>query len=225
MAVLLPLFPLGHVLLPGSPLPLRVFEERYRQLMQDVAGDGGDRRFGVVALSAGLEVRSALTAGEQEFARIGTVAEIMEAQLTADGAGALVAVGSQRFRINRIIDAGKLYLQADVDYLDEPVGELPDTLPDSARALAIEYARLLSRLTGVQPETEPYPSDPAVLSYRIALEAPLDPADRQVLLEQETAAERLHRLVRLLRREVVLLRQTRTIAVAPSVLFAALRAH
>jgi Lon protease-like protein len=225
MAALLPLFPLGHVLLPGSPLPLRVFEERYRELLKDVAGAGGDRRFGVVALVAGLEVQSALTAGDQEFAQVGTVAEIMEAQLNAEGFGALVAVGSRRFRITKLVDTGKLYLQAEVDYLDEPQGELPDTLPDSARALAIEYSRLLARLTGVEPETEPYPTDAALLSYRIALEAPLDPADRQVLLEQETAAQRLHHLVRLLRREVVLLRRTRTIAVAPSVLHAALRGN
>lgn len=223
MAALLPLFPLGHVLLPGSPLPLRVFEERYRELMKDVAGPGGTRQFGVVALSAGLEVESALTVGEQEFARVGTVAEIMEAQLNADGYGALVAVGSRRFRITELVATGTLYLQARVEYLDEPAGELPETLPDSARALAVEYARLLSRLTGVEADTDPYPNDAALLSYRIALEAPLDPSDRQVLLEQPTAADRLQRLVRLLRREVVLLRRTRSIAVAPSVLYAALR--
>ncbi len=225
MAALLPLFPLGTVLLPGSPLPLRVFEERYRQMMQDVVGAGGSRKFGVVALSAGLEVRSALVAGDQEFAQVGTVAEVMEAQVNADGFGALVAVGSRRFRIKQLVDTGKLYLQAQVDYLDEPAGDLPDTLPDSARALAIEYSRLLTRLTGVEPETEPYPNDPALLSYRIAVEAPLDPADRQVLLEQETATQRLHQLVRLLRREVVLLRRTRTIAVPPSVLHAAVRGN
>ncbi len=223
MAAPLPLFPLGHVLLPGSPLPLRVFEERYRQLMRDVVGADGERRFGVVALTAGLEVASALSVGDQEFAQVGTVAEIMEAQLNPDGFGALVAVGSRRFRITEFVDTGKLYLQANVEYLDEPAGVMPDTLPDSARALAIEYTRLLARLTGTDPETELYPDDPALLSYRIALEAPLDPGDRQLLLEQETAAERLHQLVRLLRREVVLVRQTRTIAVAPSVLYAALR--
>jgi len=223
MADLLPLFPLGHVLLPGSPLPLRIFEPRYRDLLDDVSRPGGANRFGVLALSAGLEVDTDLVEQRNQFAQIGTVAEILETQQAADGTWALVAVGSQRFRIVRVVDADTRYLQAEVDYLEEPVGELPDTLADSARALAIEYLRLASRLTGIAAEPVAYPSDAVTLSYRIAMEAPLDPADRQELLEEPTAARRLHRLVRLLRREVVLLRKTGTIAVAPGVLQAALR--
>lgn len=222
MAEVLPLFPLGHVLLPGAPLPLRIFEPRYRALLADVGAPGARNAFGVVALTAGIEVRSALVEEHTEFAAVGTVAEIMEVQQSPDGTAALLAVGSRRFRVGPLV-AGKPYVRAEVEYLDEPVGELPETLPDSARALSAEYLRLLARLTSSGEGPEPYPHDPVALSYRIALEAPLDPVDQQSLLAEPTATGRLNRLVRILRREVVLLRETRSVAVAPAVLNATLR--
>jgi Lon protease-like protein len=222
VAEVLPLFPLGHVLLPGAGLPLRVFEPRYRALLSDVIAPGGRNAFGVVGLTAGLEVDSALLEQHPEFAEIGTVAEIMDVQPAPDGTSALLAVGSRRFRIERVL-TGKPYLQAEVEYLDEPVGNLPDALPESARALSAEYLRLLARLTDSAAEPEPYPNDPVALSYRITMEAPLAPADQQSLLAELTATGRLHRLVRILRREVVLVRRTRSVAIAPGLLNATLR--
>jgi len=222
----LPLFPLGHVLLPGAGLPLRVFEPRYRALLADVTAPGGRNAFGVVALTAGLEVDSPLVEQHPEFAEVGTVAEIMDVQPAPDGTSALLAVGSRRFRIVRVLDpasAGTPYVQAEVDYLDEPVGDLPDALPESARALSAEYLRLLARLTDSDTEPEPYPNDPVALSYRITMEAPLAPGDQQSLLTELTATGRLHRLVRILRREVVLVRRTRSVAIAPGLLNATLR--
>ena len=218
----LPLFPLGHVLLPGAGLPLRIFEPRYRALLADVTAPGGSNAFGVVALTAGVEVESALIAQRPEFAEIGTLAEIMEVEQAPDGTAAVLAVGSRRFRVRALID-GLPYVQAEVEYLDEPVGDLPESLPDSARALSAEYRRLLARLTNSTAEPEPYPHDPVALSYRIAMEAPLAPADQQSVLAELTATGRLHRLVGVLRREVVLVRRTRSVAVAPGVLNATLR--
>jgi Lon protease-like protein len=219
---MLPLFPLGHVLLPGAGLPLRIFEPRYRELLADVTAPGGRNAFGVVALVAGLEVNTALVDGRTEFAEIGTVAEIIETSPAPDGTIAVLTVGSRRFRVGRLLD-GKAYVRAEVDYLDEPAGELPEALPDAARALALEYLRLLGRLTGAAATPDPYPTDPVALSYRIAAEAPLAPADAQSLLAELTAAGRLLRLVRVLRREVVLLRRTRTVAVRPGMLAGILR--
>jgi uncharacterized protein len=222
VAEVLPLFPLGHVLLPGAGLPLRIFEPRYRALLADVTSPGSRNGFGVVALTAGIEVNSVLVDQQPEFADVGTVAEIMDVQPAPDGTSALLAVGSRRFRVGALID-GKPYLQAEVEYLEEPVGELPDALPDAACALSSEYLRLLARLTNSTAQPDPYPHDPVVLSYRIAMEAPLAPVDQQSLLAELTAAGRLHRLVRILRREVVLVRSTRSVAVAPGVLNATLR--
>jgi Lon protease-like protein len=225
---LLPLFPLGHVLMPGCPLPLRVFEPRYRRLLADVTGEGGPRRFGVPTLLGGPEVDTGFDEAAPRLAEIGTVAEILEMDPQSDGTIVVLTGGSSRFRIQRIVDTTAPYLEAEVSYLDEVTGDLPDTLPDQARALAGEYARLIASLTGEEIEgdgrvgRDPYPSDPILLSYRLATEAPLSQRDHQDLLEDDTATSRLLRVQRVLRREVVLLRHTRSIAVSPAVLRVAL---
>jgi hypothetical protein len=222
VADILPLFPLGRVLLPGAPLPLRIFEPRYRALLADVTTPGAGNCFGVVALTAGIEVDTALVRPSTRLAPVGTVAEILEVQPGRDGTATLLAVGSRRFRLGAAV-TGEPYLQAEVEYLDELTGPMPETAPDSARALALEYLRLCSELTGAEVVPDPYPRDPVALSYRIAQEAPLDPADLQSLLAEPTAAARLARLIRTLRREVVLLRRTRSIAVGPGELDLAVR--
>ena len=55
--ITLPIFPLGTVLFPGARLPLRIFEPRYRTLIEDVLErTDGAREFGVVAIRSGVEV-------------------------------------------------------------------------------------------------------------------------------------------------------------------------
>ena len=55
MSETLPLFPLGTVLFPGLLLPLHIFEDRYRQLVRDLADGPEPRRFGVIAIRHGRE--------------------------------------------------------------------------------------------------------------------------------------------------------------------------
>lgn len=217
--VMVALFPLDHVLMPGCGLPLRIFEPRYRQLLADVTGPDGDRRFGVVSLLEGREVRTPGTVdAPARTATIGTMAEILEIEPFSDGTSAVLTVGSSRFEIESLPDSPAPYLTAQVRMLDEPLGDVPDGLPESARASALAYAELLARLTQVDAELEPYPRDPIALSYRLATDAPLPRADRQALLELNSAGDRLRALARILRRELILLRETRTIAVSPAVL-------
>ncbi|MGH8860274.1 MAG: LON peptidase substrate-binding domain-containing protein [Jatrophihabitantaceae bacterium] len=220
---LLPLFPLGHVLMPGCPLPLRVFEPRYRRLLADVTGEDGPRRFGVPTLLAGPEVDSGFDDAAPRLADIGTVAEILEMHPQPDGTVNLLTGGSSRFRIERIVETTAPYLEAEVSYLDELTGQLPEALPDQARALAVEYKRLIGVANGEEDDPrQQYPTDPILLSYRLATESPLSQHDHQDLLEDDTATSRLLRVQRVLRREVVLLRRTRSIAVSPAVLRAVL---
>lgn len=229
-AELLPLFPLSQPLLPKAALPLHIFEARYIDLLAAVTGDDGDNRFGVVALSAGSEVANPLVDQIARFADIGTVAEIVRiepAEPESPGRSAnVLALGRRRFRIRRIVDGATPYLRAEVDYLREAVGAVPDGLPDAARALVAEYTDLLLQLTGAELDGRPrrYPKDPVALSYRLAAEAALLPSEKQELLVAHSAADRLQLLVRLLRREITLVRRTRSVAVAPAILQAALRA-
>ncbi|MCW2495508.1 LON peptidase substrate-binding domain-containing protein [Jatrophihabitans sp.] len=217
--VVIPLFPLDHVLMPGIGLPLRIFEPRYRELLADVTGEGGDRRFGVVSVIEGSEVGNVALVGDApSTATVGTIAEILEVEPFTDGTSAVLTVGSSRFVVEEEADLGKPYLMARVRMLDEPIGVVPPGLAESARASAMAYNQLIARLTRREAEIEPYPRDPVSLSYRLANDAPLPRADRQRLLEIESADERLRSLARILGRELILLRETRSIAVSPAVL-------
>jgi hypothetical protein len=219
VAELIALFPLSHVLLPGMPLPLHIFEQRYRDLLSDTAEAPGGARFGVVALRSGTEAMSPHVDGADtpDVAPIGTLAEILDVQRAADGTSDLLCVGSRRFRIESLLAPGsKPYLQARVEFLDEADGDLSTGQADLARELMVLYDELLHRLAGRTTGAE-LPGDATQLSYQIGARLPLPPDERQALLAEATTAARLSRLGRLLRREIALLKRTRTIAVSPAV--------
>ena len=216
-----PLFPLSHVLLPGMPLPLHIFEERYRTLVRDLEAAPDGAAFGVVALRSGTEAASVLVtqSGGTDVADvvdIGTVAEVLDIEANTDGSSDLLAVGSRRFRIRALVPIGKPYLRAEVDYLDERDGDLSTELPQRVRELLEVYDGILVRLAG-RATGEELPQDASQLSYQVAARLPLPPAERQALLGDDTTADRLHRVTRLLRRELALLQATRSIAVSPAV--------
>jgi Lon protease-like protein len=212
------LFPLSSVLLPGMPLPLHIFEQRYRRLLDDLSGEPRGGQFGVVALRSGSETLGAQSPdATPDVAHIGTLAEILEVERKADGTSDVLSVGSRRFHVESLITEGKPYLRAEVRFLDEDDGPLDDDRTSRVTELMTAYDTLLIRLAGRGTGGE-LPADASQLAYQIAARLPLLPADRQSLLEIETTAERLARLHRMLRRELALLRHTRTIAVAPAVL-------
>ncbi len=193
----LPLFPLGTVLFPGVPLPLHVFEERYRSLVRDLlTAPDEERRFGVVAIREGREVGDE---GIRALHGFGCVARLRRVEPYADGRFDVVATGAQRFRLIDL-DVSRPYLSGNVELLDEPSGTSAVTVAQSVRVLFTAYRRALG--TGAD---DALPADPAVLSYLVAAAAVLDLTDKQSLLEAPDATERLQRELRLLRRETALL--------------------
>lgn len=217
VAEVIPLFPLSHVLLPGMPLPLHIFEQRYRDLLADLAAAPNGARFGVVVLRSGSEALTPHAAGLPDVAAIGTLAEILEVEPRDDGTSDLLSVGSLRFEVEALVPEGKPYLRAEVRFLDEDDGDLDDELEAGVRELMESYDALLTRIAGRATGAE-LPPDANQLSYQIGARLPLPPEERQALLTDTTTAERLERLTRLLRRETALLRRTRSIAVSPAVL-------
>jgi uncharacterized protein len=217
VAEVISLFPLSHVLLPGMPLPLHVFEQRYRDLLADLADAPTGASFGVVALRTGTEALTRPDAAGPDVEPIGTLAEILEVEQHDDGTSDLLSVGSRRFRISELMPEGKAYLRAEVDFLAEDDGALSAPVERRARDLIGRYDTLLTRLAGRTTGAE-LPDDANQLSYQLAARLPLPPTERQLLLGDETTAARLTRMVRLLRRELALLQQTRSIAVSPAVL-------
>jgi Lon protease-like protein len=214
VADVLPLFPLSHVLLPGMPLPLHIFEPRYRRLLEDVRSADSYGSFGVIALRSGSEVGPN---AELDLAEVGTVAEIIEAQPYPDGASDLLTIGSRRFRVHALLSDGTPYLRAEVEWLEERDGDVDDAHALLARRLYLSLCNELGELTGRARDDE-LPSDANLLSYHLAGQLPLRAEDRQVLLAEPTAADRLRAEIGLLRRELRLIQSTRSIAIAPSVL-------
>ena len=128
MSTKIPLFPLGTVLFPGLVLPLHIFEDRYRQLVRDLLAKPEPREFGVIAIRHGRETG---VDGVSDLYEVGCTAEIRQVEELDDGRFALVTVGNQRFRLKGL-DEPAPYLAADVDLLDDEVGD------EAAAALAVK---------------------------------------------------------------------------------------
>lgn len=187
------MFPLSTVLLPGMVLPLQVFEPRYRTLMERCMA--ADRRFGVTLIERGNEV-----GGGDVRTMVGTVAEVVQADQEPDGRWALVAVGTDRFRVRRWL-ADEPYPRAETDLWPD---ETDDTAPRLSGHVA-ECGAHLRRIMGLSEElghpTGPVPEldgDPRIASYQLALLAPLATLDRQHLLAQPGPGGRLTLLDRML---------------------------
>src|ERR1700710_30436 len=126
---LLPLFPLSAVLFPGAPLPLHIFEQRYRDLVRDLVEQPGvaSRRFGVIAIRSGREAGPVLP----DLHAIGCATEIRSLSAYPDGRYDLVSIGVRRFRLLGVDPASRPYLMGLVEWLPEPTGDRAPGLLDT----------------------------------------------------------------------------------------------
>lgn len=171
---LLPLFPLGLVLLPGAPLPLHIFEDRYKEMIGEAIRTKTE--FGVVQ------------AGDQGILNIGCTATVDEVvNRHADGRLDILTTGRRRFEII-LLDQRKPFLRASVSFFDDDEAELPSL---NARAMALAGFQLLVKTGEVHAEI-PEHTDPH-LSFRIAQH--VDDVDlRQTLLAMRSEGERLRQI-------------------------------
>jgi Lon protease-like protein len=184
----MPMFPLGTVLLPSVLLPLHIFEPRYRQLAQDCLG--GDGEFGVVLITRGNEV-----GGGDTRTSVGTVAKLLDAVPFPDGRWALATVGTRRIRVDRWLDDAP-YPRAEVEDWEDPEPGADATDQLAATVALLRRVLALRRELGDEaaPATHELSEDPVLASYQAVALSPFGPADRQALLESPGAAERLARL-------------------------------
>ncbi|MGH3665584.1 MAG: LON peptidase substrate-binding domain-containing protein [Egibacteraceae bacterium] len=197
----MPLFPLHLVLFPGRPLPLHVFELRYREMLQDcLAADG---RFGVIAIRAGAEV-----GGPPEIFDVGTVAEIQQVDALEDGRANLITRGVQRFKVRQLL-SGKPYLRARVTLLDETeLTEIDIQRAACLRKLLVPY---LAGLGAPAQLLERLPNRPRDLAWLAASALQVEVAQQQHLLELDSCSRRLEIAVEMLRRETGLMRHFGTV--------------
>jgi len=181
----IPLFPLGMVLFPDGPLPLRIFETRYYDMVKRCMREG--KGFGVVLIREGSEVGT----HETGFFDVGTMAEITDFHQLSDGLLGLSCVGRRQIRI--------LERPRQPDGLN--LGEV--ALLDAEPALPVppRHARLANLLSSVLPQLgEVYANfdmrleDAAWVGHRLAEILPIPLTEKQAYLELDDPIERLDKL-------------------------------
>src|SRR3712207_1448781 len=166
--------------MPGTPLPLHIFEERYKQMVDECLEL--ETEFGMVL------------ADESGTRRVGCTAKIVQlVQRYDDGRMVILVEGTRRFKLNNVM-TGKPYYVGDIEYLeDEPVGDVS--------VLAEECIALLERVieaategsVGIEIEP-PYRN----LAFAIAGRIEFEPDVRQQILELTSERERLAKVKELL---------------------------
>jgi Lon protease-like protein len=171
------LFPLGIVLLPGEQVPLHIFEPRYRELIGECIEE--EQEFGL------------LYADEDGVRELGTRARVAAVlERFDDGRLNIVVTGGERFAVERLTQ-GRSFMTAEVeDVADEPGEVDPET-----RVSAAGSFRALAALAGAETEVD---EDTPELSFALAAQVELPPADKQQLLESRSEQERLELVVELL---------------------------
>ncbi|HVD45581.1 MAG TPA: LON peptidase substrate-binding domain-containing protein, partial [Rubrobacter sp.] len=105
----IPLFPLNVVLMPGAPLPLHIFEERYKQMVNECLEQEGE--FGMVF------------ADESGTREVGCTAKIVElVERYEDGRMLILVEGSRRFKLNNVL-TGKPYYVGEIEYFQDEAEE------------------------------------------------------------------------------------------------------
>ncbi len=165
------LFPLDVVLFPGTPLPLHIFEPRYKEMIAECRASNSP--FGVVRVQ------------EQGIAEVGCTAEIVTVTKEyPDGRLDLIAQGLHRFEVLEL-NQERAFLRAEVLLLpDEPASS---SGPDAARA--IEAHRQVMMLAGATQDLSG--ADQGLLSFYLGGSLPLDLDFKQKLLATSTEAERI----------------------------------
>lgn len=183
----LPMFPLGSVLLPAMPLPLRIFEERYLKLLGDLVASEKPE-FGVVLIERGKEV-----GGGDKRMSIGTIASVTEIGTTEEFLG-LESFGSQRFRINSWLPDDP-YPLADIDLIPDLIWD--DSLLPSKVHLETKVRQLLAFVSefgdlqfGADIE---FSDDPMEACWQLAGVLPVGPLDQMDLLESQSADQLISR--------------------------------
>jgi uncharacterized protein len=186
----LPLFPLNTVLFPGGPLPLRIFETRYLDMVRHCMRERCP--FGAVLIRAGAEVGAVA-----ETAEVGTTAHIVDFDPMPDGLLGIRCVGEQKFRVVRRWQQSDGLNVADIELL--PREERLD-LPGEFEHLGELLRKVLPELGELYAATPMHPGDAAWVGYRLAEILPVSLSEKQQCLEIDDPLVRLARLNPLIRR-------------------------
>ena len=182
----IPLFPLGVVLLPGMPLPLHIFEERYKLMIYECIK--ADKAFGIVLFDG------------QSLHTVGCMARVTEViERYEDGRMDIMTQGETRFIIQKVIDE-KPYMEAYVDYFEDE----DDNSPEELQLVIHSVRELISQLSEQDQTTEAIElaglSDPMELSFAIPALDDFSLNERQKFLEMTSVGDRIKKGIKSLSR-------------------------
>jgi hypothetical protein len=184
---IMPMFPLGSVLIPAMPLSLRIFEERYLKLLGDLV-TSDKPEFGVVLIERGAEV-----GGGEKRMSLGTIASVTDIGTTEQFYG-LESFGSKRFRVNAWLPDNP-YPIADIDFLPDLIWD--DSLMPVRVHLETKVRQLLafaSEFGDLQYGSDTALSDdPMDACWQLAGVLPVGPLDQLDLLGSQSADELIQR--------------------------------
>jgi len=195
----LPVFPLPVVLFPGVPLPLHIFEPKYRQMLEDIRVT--NNLFGLSYFDPTTAEKESPPAGH-----VGCVAEVTDTQTLPDGRSNILTVGLVRYRIDSYVErGGDSYLVARVTYFEDDE-EDDAQLVDCAQEVAETFTRIAQAVRTINDERANLPdisdTEPQRLSFLVAAAMEIEADVKQELLELHSTSERLRRLRGMLRRAV-----------------------
>jgi Lon protease-like protein len=187
--LLLPLFPLEIVLLPEEPLPLHIFEDRYKEMIGECLKakeeHSGQQEFGVVL------------AHENEMRTAGCSAKIVNVtRKYPDGRLDIFTVGVRRFEI-LYTDQERSFVRAGIEFFDDDAGADAPSDSDATRAIEL-FRETMKRLRKTSDIPVHFPRPYRHLSFRIASALPLDPEFKFQLLALRDESERLRRTIQTL---------------------------
>jgi Lon protease-like protein len=196
--IIIPLFPLGVVLLPETLLPLHIFEERYKEMIGECLAE--DKEFGIVYFSG------------DKINKIGCSAQIVKLLKRYDnGEMDIITVGTNRFLIKEL-DETRAYFQAKVVLFDDD----PEEETEELKQLAISGIKLLKKLKNIMGgewdeaafEEE---SDTKKISFLISGNNGFAPSEKQQFLEMTSTKKRLENGIGALKKVIQRARLSREI--------------
>jgi Lon protease-like protein len=207
-AIELPMFPLGSVLLPGMVLPLRVFEPRYRVLVDTVLL-ADEPEFGCVLIERGSEV-----GGGDVRTSTGCVARLVEVARHPDGQVSMIAVGTRRIEVDEWLPDDPFPRAMVRDWPDEPFGDDPAQLDAALVRVdrAVREVVALAEVLGAEPTLEDaeLSDDPSLHTYQLATVSPLGALDRLRVLCTGDLASRVALLEELVEEQRIMLEARRS---------------
>ncbi len=194
----LPLFPLSVVLFPGVPLPLHIFEPRYRQMLEDIRA--GNSLFALSYFDVSTSEREFPPVGS-----IGCVAKVTDTQTFPDGRSNILAIGVIRYQIEEYLERGDPYRVVRVSYFEDEADD-SEAVGENSRDVAETFTRIARAVCTINDERANLPNigdtEPQRLSFLVAAAMEMDADVKQELLELRLTSERLRRLRDILARAV-----------------------